>query len=169
MRDIVLIVHNIRSAVNVGGLFRTADGLGVNKIILSGYTPYPISDKDGRLPHLARKVHARIIKTALGAEKTVVWSHSQSLESVLKKLKTEGYQIAALEQSISAIPLNTYPAPRKVGLLVGNEVGGIDEKHLQKADVIIEIPMRGRKESFNVSTAAAMALYHLSLLDKQDS
>lgn len=169
MRDIVLIVHNVRSAVNVGSLIRTAEGLGIKKVILSGYSPYPASDKDNRLPHIARKVNARIIKSALGAEKTVDWEHIESLDSVLKTLKNDGYVIAALEQSAGAVPLNTYLAPHKIVLLVGNEISGLDKKIVKKAGVVLEIPMRGHKESFNVSVAAAMALYHLSIMDKQDS
>jgi tRNA G18 (ribose-2'-O)-methylase SpoU len=165
MRDVILVVSDVRSAHNVGSLLRTADGLGLKRVILTGYTPYPISASDDRLPHLARKAHAKIQKTALGAEESVGWERDESVSVVLEKLSQAGYEIAALEQSADAISLAEYRPPGKVALIVGSEVGGVDAAVLNQADVTLEIPMRGRKESFNVSAAAAMALYHLTTLD----
>lgn len=117
------------------------------------------------MPHLARKVHARIQKTALGAEESVSWKHVDSISDALRRLKKDGCEIAALEQSAGSVVLTDYAPPEKIALIVGGEIGGIETPVLKQADVILEIPMRGRKESFNVAVAAAMALYHLTTLD----
>jgi 23S rRNA (guanosine2251-2'-O)-methyltransferase len=162
MREIVLIAHNLRSAHNVGSLLRTAEGLGITKVYLTGYTPYPENKGDERLPHLARKVDAQIAKTALGAEKLVVWEHAEDISSVIKRLASNGYAIAALEQMPTSLDIGGYAAPEKLVIIVGREVEGIEPEVLEQCDVALEIPMRGQKESFNVVQAAAMALYHLS-------
>jgi tRNA G18 (ribose-2'-O)-methylase SpoU len=160
MSDICLIAHNLRSTHNVGSLLRTAEGLGITKVYLTGYTPYPLSDNDGRLPHLALKIHKAIQKTALGAEETVAWEFSDSVEQVVDTLKNKGYTVAALEQTNQSIPLPEFKPPEKVALLVGREVEGVEAEVLQLCDLALEIPMFGKKESFNVVQAAAMALYH---------
>lgn len=158
-RKIILIAHNIRSAHNVGALLRTCEGLGVEKIIFSGYTPYPLSKNDSRLPHLSRKIEKQIDKTALGAQKSQKWQYQPSVEAVLTRAGSEGYVVCALEQAKDSIPLHGFKPPEKIALLVGNEVEGINKQLLQRADHILEIPMFGKKESFNVVQAAAMALY----------
>lgn len=160
-REITVIAHNIRSAHNVGSLLRTCDGLGVNKLYLSGYTPYPREDTDERLPHIARKVNSRISKTALGAEKSLSWQYTEKIEKLIGKLKSDGYTVIALEQSERSVQLNEFSPPDKIALLLGEEVRGIENNLIEKCDEIIEIPMLGKKESFNVSVAAAIALYHL--------
>jgi tRNA G18 (ribose-2'-O)-methylase SpoU len=165
--ELVLIVHDIRSCHNVGSLLRTAEGLGVAQVYLTGYTPYPEHDGDTRLPHIARKLTAQIHKTALGAEDMVPWQHSDDIEELLAVLKQNGYQLTALEQAQHSIPLPNYHPTGKVALLLGREVEGIDEKLLQQMDVTLEIPMHGRKESFNVVQAAAMAMYQIALVDKK--
>lgn len=99
MRSLVLVAHNLRSAHNVGSLLRTADGLGVGKTYLSGYSPYPLSDRDGRLPHLAQKTDRQIAKTALGAEKSAAWQHSPDIKEVISGLQKQGFVVAALEQA----------------------------------------------------------------------
>lgn len=164
MRSIILIAHNIRSAHNVGSLLRTADGLGIEKIYLTGYTPYPLKDNDERLPHLAAKIDRQIAKTALGAEKTATWQQQSNLNAILSRLRKDGYRITALEQSPRSINLSEYDPPNKLALIVGREVEGIEPEILDEVDEILEIPMSGQKESFNVTNAAAMALYHLRLL-----
>lgn len=161
MRQIVVIAHDLRSAHNVGSLLRTADGLGISKVYLTGYTPYPMSPNDSRLPFLAAKISRRIEKTALGAEETVPWVHEHDIYKVMQDLKSDGFTVAALEQSEQSVKLNEYTAPEKLALLLGREVEGIQHEILDKADIAIEIPMFGKKESFNVVQAAAMALYHL--------
>lgn len=161
MRDIVVIAHDIRSTHNVGSLLRTCEGIGVTRLYLSGYTPYPLLKNDERLPHLARKTDSQIAKTALGAEKLVPWSHSDdAIEDLLQSIKTAGYELAALEQAASSIPLPDYKPPQKVAILLGREVDGIDSRLMALCDKTIEIPMFGQKESYNVVQAAAMALYH---------
>jgi tRNA G18 (ribose-2'-O)-methylase SpoU len=160
MRDIILIAHNLRSCHNVGSLLRTAEGLGVREVILSGYTPYPSTASDTRLPHLASKIDKQIHKTALGAESSQLWRHAEDINSTLDELRKDGYLIAAIEQSPDSVTINTFTAPDKIALLVGREVEGVEPEVLARMDRILEIPMFGSKESFNVVQAAAMALYH---------
>jgi tRNA G18 (ribose-2'-O)-methylase SpoU len=160
MKQLILIAHNLRSSHNVGSLLRTADGLGVSKVILSGYTPYPLASSDTRLPHLARKINGQIVKTALGAEKLVDWEHHEAIEPVLSSLRSEGYKIYGLEQTVGAIALPEFTSPPRLALIVGREVEGLEPVILDLCDGALEIPMLGKKESFNVAQAAAMALYH---------
>lgn len=161
MPEIIVIAHNIRSTHNVGALFRTAEGFGVSKLLLTGYTPYPVIASDPRLPHIANKLTSQIQKTALGAEEIVPFEHHETLD--LETLKEQGYRLVALEQAEASIPLQTYKSPEKVALLLGEEVAGIAPEHLKACDDIVEIPMVGTKESFNVSVAAGIALYQLAL------
>lgn len=162
MPEIIVIAHNIRSTHNVGAIFRTAEGFGVTKIILSGYTPYPTLASDTRLPHISTKLTNQIHKTALGAEGIVPFEYHETLN--LSALKSAGYRIVALEQAPNSTPITTYKAPEKIALLLGEEVEGITKDLLAQCDDILEIPMIGKKESFNVSVAAGIALYQLSLL-----
>ncbi len=161
MREIVLIAHNIRSTHNVGSLLRTADGLGVSRVILSGYTPFPrLHLGEPRLPHLADKISRQINKTALGAENFVPWQHTEDIEQAFTKLRADGFTIVAVEQSANSIKLPDYQPPAKLALLVGREVEGVEPEVLAACDLALEIPMFGQKESFNVVQAAAIALYH---------
>lgn len=164
LRRVVLVAHNLRSTHNVGSLLRTAEGLGIEKVYLTGYTPYPRSEHDDRLPHLAIKIDNQIHKTALGAEQMVVWEHHSGLGPVLAQLRAQGFQIAALEQDPKAVSSAEFQAPHKIALVVGREVEGIEPEVLEQCDIIVEIPMHGHKESFNVAAAAAMVLYQLRLL-----
>ena len=159
-RNIILVAHNLRSCHNVGSLLRTADGLGVTLVILSGYTPYPLHEHDERFPHIANKLHKQISKTALGAEKTQPWVHYETIEEVLAFLGNEGYVLAAVEQDERAVSLPEFQPPQDIALLVGREVEGVEPEILVRCDQVLEIPMFGAKESFNVVQAAAMALYH---------
>lgn len=162
-RNIILIGHNLRSCHNVGSLLRTAEGMGVTEVILSGYTPYPLPAGPGldrRLPHEALKLHKQIQKTALGAESSQKWRHETNFFTVITQLKQERYILAAIEQTADSKPLPGYIPPQKIALVVGREIEGIEPEILESMDVILEIPMFGSKESFNVVQAAAMALYH---------
>lgn len=159
MRSIILIAHDIRSTHNVGSLLRTAEGLGVSKVIFSGYTPHPVMADDPRLPHLAQKIHGQIKKTALDAEDLVAWEQSTDIVRTIEKLKIDGYTVVALEQTDDSVKLPDFQPPEKVAILLGREVEGIDPTLLIHCDMAIEIPMFGKKESFNVVQAAAMALY----------
>ncbi len=161
MKELVLIAHNLRSAHNVGSLLRTAEGLGVGKVWLSGYSPYPLSRHDERLPHLAQKIDRQIQKTALGAEKLVSCRYEPDITKLITELRSEGFTIAALEQTPSAIKLPDFKPPDKLAIIVGREVEGLESEILELCDVALEIPMLGRKESFNVAQAAAMALYQI--------
>mgnify|MGYP001240467125 FL=1 len=161
MPEIILIAHNIRSTHNVGAFFRTCDGFGVSKIIFSGYTPYPTLEDDTRLPHFADKITRQIHKTALGAEMSVPFERLE--EPPLDELKAAGYRIVGLEQDDRSVMMNEYKAPEKVALLLGNEIDGIYPELRAKCDDLIEIPMTGMKESFNVSVATGIALYQLAL------
>ena len=148
-----LILHNIRSAENVGSLFRTADAFGVTKIFLTGYTPAP-------LDRFKRPV-GRIAKTALGAEKTVPWEQAEAA-AVIVRLQSEGVHIVALEQDVRAQSVASYVPVSPWALVLGNEVLGIDAHTLAQADVVVEISMVGQKESLNVAVAAGIALYALT-------
>jgi len=159
MPEIILLAHNIRSTHNVGAIFRTAEGFGVKKIILSGYTPYPILEKDSRLPHISEKLTSQIHKTALGAETIVPFEYQENLN--FSSLRKDGYRIVGLEQDTSSIMLPNYTSPQKIALLLGEEVEGIDTDLRKECDDLIEIPMEGQKESFNVSVATGIALYGL--------
>lgn len=162
MPEIVVIAHNIRSTHNVGAIFRTCEGFGVSRLILSGYTPYPSVANDPRLPHIAQKITQQIHKTALNAETLVLFEHQPDLN--LTELISSGYRIVGLEQSPGSILLNTYHPTEKIALILGEEVDGIPPEILKKCDDIVEIPMHGQKESFNVSVATGIALYALTLL-----
>lgn len=160
MKSIICIAHDIRSAHNVGSLLRTSEGLGVEKVYLTGYTPYPIKQNDDRLPHEANKIQKKISKTALGAELSDIWEHNSDLLTVIDMLKKDGYTIAALEQAKGSTALSEYESPEKIAVILGREVEGIAYDVIGLADITLEIPMYGNKESFNVVQAAAMLLYH---------
>lgn len=160
MPQIIVIAHNIRSTHNVGSIFRTAEGFGVEKIILSGYTPYPKVENDPRLPHIAEKLTTQIHKTALNAENLVPFEY-QELPSI-EELRSQGYRIVGLEQDPRSTTLSSYSPPDKIALLLGEEVHGIEQALLALCDDIVEIPMVGKKESFNVSVATGIALYALT-------
>ncbi|MBP9738262.1 TrmH family RNA methyltransferase [Candidatus Saccharibacteria bacterium] len=166
---ITLVAHDIRSTHNVGAFFRTCDGLGVDEIIFSGYTPYPSLEDDTRLPHFADKLTRQIHKTALGAECTVPFKYTETLEDVITNLKQDNTLLVALEQFPDSLnPKDCvqkiqadYPN-RRIALIVGNEIHGVSDETLKQMDYIMEIPMHGTKESLNVSVATAIALYELT-------
>lgn len=160
MPEIIVIAHNIRSTHNVGSIFRTAEGFGVQKIILSGYTPYPRTSNDTRLPHISEKLHKQIHKTALGAEELVPFEYHST--PPIGDLVSNGYTIIGLEQQPDSIMIDTFSPPEKIALILGEEVHGIPDELLDQCNATIEIPMTGKKESFNVSVAAGIALYALS-------
>lgn len=155
MLQTVLVLHNIRSVYNVGSIFRTADAAGVSNIILTGYTPAPL-DRFGR----ERKDFGKV---ALGAQKSVAWKRIKNPHAAIVTLKSDGFFIAAVEQDPRAISIFDLkpPAKKPVALILGNEVRGLSKALLEKCDEIIEIPMKGKKESLNVSVAAGVALFTL--------
>lgn len=158
----ILILDNLRSAYNVGALFRSADGAGVTHVYLVGITPAP--GKPGQFYQTAAQ--KTLAKTALGAERSVPWSSVKSFARLAARLHSDGYELVALEEG-EGIVVTDYrhwqPNPGKMpALIVGNEVAGIGPKTLALADTIIRLPMRGMKRSLNVSVAGSIALYHLS-------
>jgi tRNA G18 (ribose-2'-O)-methylase SpoU len=150
-KQLYVIAHNIRSLHNVGSIFRTADALGITKIYLTGYTGTPPDPK--------------IAKVALGAEQFVPWQKAVSAVRVIKKLKQEqpNLRIVALENNVKRQikPLDQYEPKFPLVLLVGEETKGLSKSLLDLADDIIEIPMKGSKESLNVSVALGIAAHHL--------
>lgn len=159
-RSIVVIAHNLRSCHNVGSLLRTAEGLGAQHVYLTGYTPYPLSRHDQRLPHIAAKTDQQIQKTALGAQQSVSWSQYDDVFKCIEMLKNTGHTVAALEQTEQSINIANWTCPSKLALVVGRETEGVEPEILLACDYALEIPMQGSKESFNVVQAAAMALFH---------
>lgn len=156
MREIIVILHNIRSAHNVGAMFRTAEAAGATRVLLTGYTPTPV-DRFGR----ARK---DVAKASLGAEQMLAWKHYATLSPALKAVRAEGYRVVGVEQDARALPYTADVGSEKVALVMGNEVKGLSLSERRLCDVLIEIPMHGRKESLNVSVAAGIALYQLRAL-----
>jgi len=159
MSEIIVIAHNIRSTHNIGAIFRTCEGFGVSKIIISGYSPYPKLVVDTRLPHISEKLTAQIHKTALDAETMVPFEHQETPD--FESLKSKGYRIVGLEQDKRSVMLPDYKKPEKIVLLLGEEVNGITDEMRAMCDDLVEIPMFGQKESFNVSVAAGIILYAL--------
>lgn len=152
MKNIV-ILDNIRSVHNVGSIFRTADVAGIDMIYLCGYTPQPV-DRFGR-------VRADFAKVSLGAEKTVKWKYFDNTPNALKELKESNFTIIAIEQAENSIDYKKIKVSEKTAFVFGNEPNGISKEVLDKCDIIAEIPMKGEKESLNVSVSAGIALFRI--------
>ena len=164
--EMIVVLHNIRSCYNVGAILRTCEGFGVSKVILSGYTPR-VHDAQ-LLPHLKEKLDKEIHKTALGAEDLLDIYSSGDIITEIEKLHKQGWQIVGLENNISDVPLYALNDIKlknvikdKVVLFLGEEVNGIDNSLYEIIDLFVEIPMKGQKESFNVSVATGIAIYGL--------
>jgi tRNA G18 (ribose-2'-O)-methylase SpoU len=150
-RDVRILLHDIRSVYNAGAIFRTADAIGASRIYLSGFTPAPV-DRFGQ----PRQDFA---KCALGSEKTVAWEYMKSPARIIAALKKEGFQVVALEQTPDSIDYKKLKPALKCFVIFGNEVSGVSKNLLKTADIVAEIPMRGLKESLNVSVSAGIALF----------
>lgn len=145
---LVVVLDRVRSAYNVGSIFRTADAARVAHVFVTGFTPTP--------------EHRKVAKTALGAEDTVPWSYETDAAALLDRLRAEGYTIAALEQTdrparIEAVALADFP----LALVLGNEVDGVQQALLDRCDLAFEIPQYGAKHSLNVSVAFGIAVFGL--------
>jgi tRNA G18 (ribose-2'-O)-methylase SpoU len=153
--EVVVVLDNIRSTFNVGSIFRTADALGVGKIILCGTTPAPV-DRFGR-------ERRDIAKVSLGAEKSVAWEYESSVLNAIKKFKKAGYQIIAVEQVENSVDYKKVRLGKntKVVFVMGEEVYGVNKKALALSHIVAEIPMLGQKESLNVSVAFGVALFRI--------
>jgi tRNA G18 (ribose-2'-O)-methylase SpoU len=146
---VILVMDSIRSALNVGALFRTADAFGIEKIILCGITAQP--------------PHREITKTAIGATETVQWEYQQSIKTSLSSLKKEGYTTIGIEQTDDSQDLTEYSWPdQKIALVLGNEVEGLSEEALKELDHCVEIPQFGTKHSLNVSVCGGIILWELN-------
>ena len=146
-----VILHNIRSAHNVGSIFRSADGAGVAKIFITGYTPAPI-DRFGR-------EQTEILKTSLGATHTVPYEIVADIQTLLNRLRAEHITIVAVEQTPSAFSYTDFVPKGDVAFIFGNEVTGVEPEILAGTDVHLEISMRGKKESLNVSVCVGIILF----------
>lgn len=145
---IVVVLENIRSAYNVGSIFRTADAFLLQGMYICGYTAYP--------------PHKEIRKTALGADETVHWKHFKKVQDALDELRAEGYKIYAVEQASNSIHLQDFNyGGEKVAVILGNEVTGVEQSTIEQTDGVIEIPQLGMKHSLNVSVAAGVVLWEL--------
>ena len=158
---LALLLPDIRSARNVGAIWRTADAMGVERLITAGYTPHPAVAQDARPPHIIRSNTNAITKTALGAESTVPHEHFSSPLEAIARLHAYGYTVVALEQAESSVPLPHYVPTGPTALVVGNEVDGLSADLQAACDATLELPMLGQKESLNVAVAAGIALYQL--------
>ncbi|MFZ1687388.1 MAG: RNA methyltransferase [Flavobacteriales bacterium] len=150
LRRIRLVLDDVRSRHNVGSMFRTADAFGIEGLVLCGFTPRP--------------PHREIEKTALGATLSVPWTHAPDILTAIDVLKGEGYRIIAVEQTAQAIPLGAFKpeAHGPLALVMGNELNGVNEAVVLRADACIAIPQHGSKHSLNVSVCAGVVLWHLT-------
>lgn len=149
---IAVLADNVRSMHNIGAVFRTGDAFRIDYFILCGISGQP--------------PHPEITKSALGAEESVEWRHADDAFAEVVRLKNEGWTVCVLEQTHDSIPLQEFvpgEGQEKLLLVIGNEVNGVDQKIVDIADVVLEIPQEGTKHSLNVSTSAAIALFHLYL------
>ena len=145
---IIVILENIRSAYNVGSVFRTADAFLLQEIYLCGYTAYP--------------PHKEIRKTALGAEETVAWKHCKNIEEAIAEIRLAGYKIYAVEQAVDSWTLGSFAVEDdKIAVIFGNEVTGVEQSTIALCDGVIDIPQLGMKHSLNVATAAGVVLWEL--------
>ncbi len=144
---VVVVLDNVRSMHNVGSVFRTADGFSIEKVVLCGITAQP--------------PHREIEKTALGATLSVDWIHYENTAIAIEELRTEGYQIIAIEQAENSSMLNTFHPLKtaKYALIFGNEVNGVSDEVMTGIDACIEIPQFGTKHSFNIVISAGIVLW----------
>ncbi len=151
MQETSIILPDIRSVINVGSIFRTADAAGVAHIYLAGYTPGPLD----RFDRPRKDFH----KSALGAEETVPWSRTENILELISDLQKKGVLVVAIEQHPDSVNYKDVPTDRPIAFVFGNEVNGVEEDVLAACDVVAEIPMHGSKESLNVSVSVGVVLY----------
>ncbi len=146
---VIVVLENIRSAYNVGSVFRTADAFLLQAIYITGYTCTP--------------PHKEIKKTALGAEDTVAWQHFTTAEESIKLLKASGYKVYAVEQAVNSLKLHQlqFNFNQKIAVIFGNEVTGVEQSTINQCDGCIEIPQLGMKHSLNIATAAGVVLWEI--------
>lgn len=144
---LAVVLDNVRSALNVGSVFRTCDAFRIEKIILGGITACPPNNE--------------IRKTAIGAEQSVEWEYAKDTVSAVENLKAQGYTIIAIEQADQSIMIDNLSSVQisKVALVFGNEVKGVDDRIMDICDLCVEIPQYGTKHSLNVSVSAGIAIW----------
>lgn len=146
---VIAVLENIRSAYNVGSVFRTADAFLLEAIFITGYTCVP--------------PHKEIKKTALGAEESVAWKHFSTAGEAILTLREAGYKIFAVEQALNSLPLQQLDLPldERIAVIFGNEVTGVEQETIMQCDGCIEIPQLGMKHSLNIATAAGVVLWEI--------
>jgi len=144
---LIIILEDVRSALNVGAIFRTADAAGAQELILTGITPYP--------------PHPRIPKTALGATENVSWKHIPLTSEVITELHAKKFNIVAVEVTFRAVSLYNYEFPDKTAIIFGNEITGVSQETLANVDQTVKIPMYGIKESLNVATTVGIVAFEI--------
>ena len=146
---VIVVLENIRSAYNIGSVFRTADAFLVEAIYIIGYSAIP--------------PHKEIKKTALGAEESVSWKHFTTSAEAITELRANGYNVYAVEQAEGSYKLNAieFDADEKIAVIFGNEVTGVEQSTIQLTDGCLEIPQLGMKHSLNIATAAGVVLWEL--------
>lgn len=146
---IIAVLENVRSAYNVGSVFRTADAFLIEAVYICGYTAYP--------------PHKEIKKTALGADETVSWKHFKNISEAIQEIRKLGYKVYAVEQAIDSYKLQaiSYEVDEKIAVIFGNEVTGVEQTTIEQCDGCIEIPQLGMKHSLNISVAAGIVLWEL--------
>jgi tRNA G18 (ribose-2'-O)-methylase SpoU len=146
---VIVVLENIRSAYNVGSIFRTADAFLLESIYICGYTAYP--------------PHKEIKKTALGADESVAWKHFKNIAEAIDEIKAQGYKVYAVEQAEDSWKLGSFAVAddEKIAVIFGNEVSGVEQSTIAHCDSVIEIPQAGMKHSLNVATAAGVVLWEL--------
>src|SRR5579875_752421 len=146
---IIVVLENIRSAYNVGSVFRTADAFLIEAIYICGYTAYP--------------PHKEIKKTALGADETVNWKQFKNIGEAFDEIRNLNYKIYAVEQAVDSYKLQaiSYERDEKIAIVFGNEVTGVEQSTIEQCDGCIEIPQLGMKHSLNISVAAGIVLWEL--------
>lgn len=162
MVKIIPALYDIRSIYNVGSIMRTAEGLGIKKIYTIGLTPHLRQENDSRLPHVINRVENQIQKTALGAENNVENIHFEDFSQFQVYCNRQSLTILALEINPKSTDIYDFHLSNDSVLLLGPEVDGLKQEILEMTSKVLHIPMKGKKESFNVSVAAAIALSHLS-------
>lgn len=149
-RQIIVVLDNVRSALNVGAIFRTCDAAGVSKLFLCGITPFP--------------PHPKVLKTALGADEFVDYTYEKDVSKTIDYLTANDFTIISIEQTKKSQMYTDIKFPDKIALVFGNEITGVQKAFLDKSAMHVELPMVGRKESLNVATTAGIMLYHTAFV-----
>lgn len=163
MPEIHLILDNIRSSYNVGSLLRSADGFGVTTVNTIGITPHMRVPGDDRLPHVIERAEREIKKTALGAE-SLLTHHFETARAAVDAFDSNEILLISIELTKDSTPLPTFTAPqaKSIGIILGHEITGVSDEMLDASLQILHIPMRGKKQSYNVAVAGAVAMYALT-------